>query len=81
MFHESCENYSSLYAKIAKTTIMPANHVGTVKGVINNLETIRKEGNPIVLTTNQNSTIHFSDVINFDNSANKLIIDILQTMI
>ena len=59
--------------KDAKTTIIPANHVDTVKGVINNFETIRK-GNPIVLTTNQNSTINFSDVINFDNSANKLLI-------
>ena len=29
MFHESCENYSSLYVKVAKTVIIPANHVGT----------------------------------------------------
>ena len=58
--------------KVAKNTIIPANYVGTVKGVINNFETIRKEGNPIVLTTNQNSMIQFSDGINFDNSANKL---------
>ena len=71
MFHESCENYSSLYVKVAKTAIIPAKHVGTVKGVLNNFETIKKEKNPIVLTTNQNGIIHFPDVINFDNSTSK----------
>ena len=44
---------SSLYVKVAKTTIIPANHVGNVMGVINNFETIRR--NPIVVTSNQNS--------------------------